>query len=317
MGLSTGAIAGGRRWVTSLEVSPVYLTGFRQATGQLVTLDQMAGEIESSVARRLQREGFDSCYVATRHSVELAIQVLQDKQYRDTVSAIVYATDDLTEKAPQQVVRELLGAVRMEHVPTFVISGNACANFGAALVSAAGVLEHLGTETALLTADGARTGNRVLTEEMSLLGDAAGACLLSHDAPASGYRVHGVRCAMRSETGSYGAAPTANLRGSLDGVGAAVESALNIVGWERQSLTALVVGNYSRSSRRLLAMGADIPFEKVHPQGRIAGGHCFGSDIIGTLHALDTEQLLRPGDRLLALATSPNCWYAASLTYVR
>ncbi|HET9896434.1 MAG TPA: hypothetical protein VFQ44_16025 [Streptosporangiaceae bacterium] len=303
--------------MTSPEASAVYLTGFRQATGQLVELGQLAGEIESPVARRLQREGFDSCYIASRHSVALAIQILQDKQYLDTVSAIVYATDDLAEKAPQQIVRELLGAVGMEHVPTFVVSGNGCANFGAALVSAAGGLEHLGPEIALVTADGARTGNRVLTEEMSLLGDAAGACVVSRDAPASGYRVHGVRCAMSSETGNFDAAPTASLRGSLDGVGAAVDSALDNAGWERQSLTALVVGNYSRSSRRLLAMGADIPFEKVYPQGRITGGHCFASDIIGTLHALDAARSLRPGDRLLALATGPNCWYAVSLTSVR
>lgn len=303
--------------MTSLEVSPVYLTGFRQATGQLVALGQMAGEIETSVASRLQREGFDSCYVATRHSVELAIEIFRDKHYRNTVGAVVYATDDVAETAPQQIVRELLGSAEMEHVPAFLVSGNGCANFGAALVSAAGVLEHLGTEPALVTADGARTGNRVLNAEMSLLGDAAGACILSRDAPASGYRVHGLHCAMRSATGSYGALPTANLRGSLDGVGAAVEGALNIVGWDRQSLAALVVGNYSRSSRRLLAMGADIPFEKVHPQGRITGGHCFASDMIGTLCTLDAEQLLRAGDRLLVLATSPNCWYAISLTYVR
>lgn len=303
--------------MTSLEVSPVYLTGMRQATGQLVTLDQMADEIESAVARRLQREGYDSVYVATRHSVALAIKILEDKQYRDTVSAVVYATDDLAEKAPQLIVRELLGTVGMEHVPAFVVSGNGCANFGAALISASGFLEHLGTEIALVTADGARTGDRVLTEEMSLLGDAAGACIVTRRAPTSGYRVHGVRCAMRSETGRSEAAPTANLRGSLDGVGAAVESVLQIAGWERRSLTALVVGNYSKSSRRLLAMGADIPFEKVHPQGRITGGHCFASDIIGTLRALDAGQLLRPGDRLLALASGPNCWYAVSLAYVR
>jgi hypothetical protein len=290
---------------------PVHLTDFRVVTGAFVPLDDLTDADVVANRDALREAGMTGAAVLGEHSVRAAARTLVARPLPGTTAGLVYATDDFADTAPSDVLAELLVSADLASTPGFVVSGNGCANLGPALRSAAALCLP-GAPTVVVTADRALPGLRVLTDNMSLVGDAAAACVVTAEPEGPAFELVSACSAMRAVPAGP-RRPTAALRATLDGVREATRGALDAAGWAAGDLVGMLVPEYSATARRLLAAASGIAGQLDLP--RATAGHCHSTDLLRGLADLVTERLLGDGDRLLALASGPTSWAVFALRY--
>ncbi|MGF1425330.1 hypothetical protein [Kitasatospora sp. LaBMicrA B282] len=290
----------------------VHLSDFRVALGEVVALDDLGDADVMANRDALRDSGATGAAVYKGQSVELAVELLRPVADRPKdVSGIVYATEEVRGTAASVVLNTLLHSGGHDRTPAFVVTGNGCANLGSAIISATGTCREAGP-VLVVTADVAGPDSRVLTDSMSILGDAAGACTVTHGPPPGpSFELVALRTAMRAAP--PGPQPgIAGLRASVDGVGAATRAALSAAGWRAGEVAGMVVGAYSTGTRRFLAHASGVPHQIVPG---IEAGHCFTADVIRALADLVEQRTLPDGAPVLALTSGRYSWSVLALRY--
>jgi 3-oxoacyl-[acyl-carrier-protein] synthase III len=288
--------------------STFYLSNIRVAVGEIVQLNDLSDQ-DVVANRDALRDGDMTCAaVLDEPSVTQAAELLRKTE---EPGCIIYATEEFESPTPSELIDTLLCLSGHQHTPASIVSGNGCGNIGAAVALAAGLSGESGAVT-VVTSDRARPGKRVMSANMTLLGDAAGICTVTTQIPdGPGFELVALQSTMRAP----GPGPTTNttaLRAMIDGVGEATRGALDAAGWKTDDVAGMVVGEYSTGARRFLAHASGIP-RQLTP--RLRAGHCHSTDLLRGLVDLVDQQYLPDGAPLLALASGGTSWTTLALRY--
>jgi 3-oxoacyl-[acyl-carrier-protein] synthase III len=286
----------------------VHLSDFRVALGAVVPLDDLADADVVANLGALRESGATCAAVHEGRSVALAAELLRSA---DDPTGIVYATEDLVGTASSEVIRTLLRLSGRVRTPAFMVTGNGCANLGFALLGAASQCLATGPVT-VVTSDKAQPGGRVLTDSMSVLGDAAGACTVTTGPPEEpSFQLVALRTTTQVASAERRPATMA-LRSMIDGVREATRAALDAAGWAATDVAGMLVGEYSTGARRFLAHASGISRQFIP---RIPAGHCHSADIFRGLADLTESGALPDGTKVLVLASGRSSWSVFALRF--
>jgi hypothetical protein len=285
----------------------IHLSDFQVALGPVVAVADLVDADVVAHRSALDGPGQEFAAVSSEPSVSMAAKLLGN--VRDT-AGIIYVAENL-EGTPSATIEALLRLSNHRQTPAYIVTGTNCANLGAALLGAATQCRISGPVT-IVTADRARPDNRISTDSMSLLGDAASTCRVTHEYPdQASFEVVTLQTSTQVPPAAHPPA-LAELRSTLAGVREATRTTLDTAGWSTKDVAGMLVGEFSTASRRFLASASGIP-QQFFP--RTKAGHCFCTDLLRGLADLSNSGDLSDGTRIIALASGRSSWSAVALRY--
>ncbi|MFF4501675.1 hypothetical protein [Streptomyces sp. NPDC001401] len=295
------------------DTSRLYLSDFRVALGEIVALAELNDADVVANRDMLRESGAVSASVfdgrAVVHAAELLRAVSEDRP--GEVTAMVHATENLEHTPPHELLGTLQSQSGHERTPAFIVTGNGCGNFGFAVLAAAGQCREVGP-AAVVASDAARPDRRILADSMTVLGDAAGVCVVTREQP-PGPSFELVALRSTAQTPPPGPLPaTAALRSVINGVSAATRASLKAAGWTAQEAAGMLIGAYSTGSRRFLAHASGIAHHFVPD---LQAGHCFSVDAIRGLAELTDRDALPDGAPVLVLTSNRWAYSVLALRY--
>ncbi|MFJ8958941.1 hypothetical protein ACIRG5_06085 [Lentzea sp. NPDC102401] len=157
-------------------------------------LDELQGANVVANREALRDAGATGAAVSDEPAVVTAAGLLRLAQDREeAITSVVYTTENFEGSAPSDLIGRLMHLSGRELTPACAVTGNGCANLGFALLNAAEQCRRTGP-VAVVSADRAHPDVRVLTDSMSLLGDAVGVCTVTAGPPADpGFQLAALR----------------------------------------------------------------------------------------------------------------------------
>jgi 3-oxoacyl-[acyl-carrier-protein] synthase-3 len=217
---------------------------------------------------------------------------------------------------------ELLRGLDTPRTPAVVVNGNGCGNLALALGVACNSVRAEEGHSGVLIVVADRLDDpdeRYQPNGQTILSDGAASCLVGTQVPTAGFRLLGISVRQRADF-DHGAVPSmAGVRVVMAGVEEAVEdlrTKMQSTEDDTPAYSRLVTGNYGVSTRGFLALAAGMDTADDYAPHASDVGHCFAADLLVNLATLQEHKEVRPGERLLLLATSSRSWSAMAVEYV-
>ncbi|BCJ50047.1 3-oxoacyl-[acyl-carrier-protein] synthase 3 protein 3 [Actinoplanes sp. NBRC 14428] len=303
----------------------IRLAGPAYALGRPVPIEELvpAGEL----AARLRAHGFDRCSVAAEPPSALALRAVtrlfESVAVRPgEVDAVVHAScsygaEPGAGSSVEATLRDrVLRPAGLGGLPAYPMWLAESGNLASVLRVARALVLRPGVRTVLcVTADRMPAGPgeyRAMPNAVTINGDGAAACLLT-TRPAGDYRLDGLAQVAAPEMAAYvkGQGLAKHLK-IMSGVRRAATRLAEETGVPSTGYRWLITNNYAERTTGEFADMAQVPRDRRLPAAP-AHGHVFAADGLINLAALGPDRV-RPGDRLLLLASGPLSWGAIGLT---
>ncbi|MFB7947451.1 hypothetical protein ACFC6L_21320 [Kitasatospora phosalacinea] len=299
---------------------PVYIYAVAHALGEREPISGLTDPVVVDHLDLLHENGFQHYLASSRNVHELAgesaTRTLSSVDATQ-IGAVVYATNSPSENVTHsQDGWAFLRAASLRGVPLTVVGGNGCGNLAIALRTARNAVQAEGLSSALVvTTDRVTSGSRFEDSGSIILSDGAASCVVGPTLRGPGFRLLGVSTAVKAELGGS-ASLMAMARVIRTGIHRAVENLRRTVPGGAGPFRLLVTGNYGLTTRRMFSTLCGFDLSETYAPLVADIGHCFSADLLISLAELEKESLLRHGDRLLLLATSPQSWSLIAVEYV-
>ncbi|MFD6548525.1 hypothetical protein [Streptomyces sp. NPDC058398] len=303
---------------------PVYLSSIAYELGARTPLERFGTPVVEREREALRAEGIVHCRVTTETAWELAAhsaqRTLADAS-RPAADGIVYSSESFGAGGVTTDLWDLLRGLGTPRTPALVVNGNGCGNLALALGVARNSVRADGhSEVLVAVADRLDDPDeRYQPNGQTILSDGAASCLVGTRMPDAGFRLLGISVRYRADF-DHGAVPAmAGVRVVMAGVEEAVEDLRAKVPPPADGgpeYSRLVTGNYGASTRSFLALATGVDTAADYAPHAADMGHCFAADLLVNLATLQEHKEVRPGERLLLLATSSRSWSAMAVEYV-
>ncbi|WP_067709261.1 hypothetical protein [Nocardia yamanashiensis] len=301
-------------------IDSAYLHSIGWARGERRSfLEQL--DANSPVRTRTAQEGIEHYYQADCMPWELARQAAIETLRRadltaDDLDLILYSTESTDaridiSKDPNRFA-EAIGATL---TPCIAVTGNVCANFGAALAVARNAVR-LGEHRTILmvTTDIWDERPRLVDAGTCLMSDAAAAAIVSADPAGAGWRIGRITPAV--DHGMHAVDPAVDTMHMVRGTVAGIQRAYR--GFFTDTTAAdydhLVCGNLGDTVIQMFARVGGFEESRMLRQ-TAANGHCLAADVLVNLDTFAPG--MADGDRVLAVSSGHNYWTCIDLTTVR
>ncbi|AYF76778.1 hypothetical protein D7D52_26520 [Nocardia yunnanensis] len=282
-------------------------------------LDELGAD--SSIRTRTAQEGIEHYYQAHCAPWQLAQRAAAVSMDRAGLTAqdldlILYSTEstDLRtdiSKDPNRFAESIGATV----TPCFAVTGNVCANFGAALAVARNAVRLGEHRTVLIvTTDIWDERPRLVDAGTCLMSDAAAAAIVSLDVSGTGWRIGRITPAV--DHGMHAVDPGVDTMHMVRGTVAGVQRAFR--GFFTDASAAdydhLVCGNLGDTVIQMFARVGGFEKTPVLRQ-TAANGHCLAADVLVNLDTFSSD--MADGARVMAVSSGHNYWTCIDLTVVR
>ena len=304
---------------------PVYISSIAYELGARTPLERFGTVVIERERDALRAEGIVHCRVATRSAPDLAVRSAGRTLALAGVpqpDSIVYSSESFGGGGVTMDLWDLLRGLDAPRIPAIVVNGNGCGNLALALATARNSVRAEEGHSGVLVVVADRLDDpdeRYQPNGQTILSDGAASCLVGARVPASGFRLLGISVRHRADFDPRAVPAMAGVRVVMAGVEEAVEDLrAKVPPTEHGALeySRLVTGNYGVSTRRFLALATGMDTADDYAPHASDMGHCFAADLLVNLATLQERKEVRPGERLLLLATSSRSWSAMAVEYV-
>lgn len=288
---------------------------------------------DARVAARYEAEGSTCALLAESSAERLALRCAEgslaalERDHairRSTVAPVLVATGD-ADLAASTGLGRVSDELAVDPSATFAISGHSCSSLGLSLRLQRALLDSGGHgHGAIVLSNVYGGGSRLVDFNMSLLSDAAAACIVSDRPYADSFEVVALH-STSTETikGLRGdLADVKSARQALD-IARSLQVALGTIrdeltrstGLEFGSFEHILVNSYGSRTRRFFEMTIGVPLSECLESATANYGHCHSVDPLVQLNLLQRSGALTNSDRILILTDSIHRWEAVALRY--
>jgi 3-oxoacyl-[acyl-carrier-protein] synthase III len=233
------------------------------------------------------------------------------------IDLVLYATDHLTTEQlyGRPEMNHLLSDLGLSTASALGIALGGCANFGSAIQVAASLIRTGEARNVLLLIVEKLhgPGSRLMDLGMSVLSDAAVACVIS--ARPGAYEV--LRVGRSSAPAVDQISLERNSReffaATAQGVKRAVDDALAPFGMGRGDVARLFTNNYVTHIQKAFVQHAGFKLEQCFLDNVVRFAHAFSADTLINLADSERARPMVSGERVLLLGTAPSTWAAVLL----
>ncbi len=269
---------------------------------------------------RTTAEGIDNYFDADAPAWALAVPAAQQSLLRANldiadIDLIVYCTESTDSRsAISRDPNKLAQALGGSHTPLVGVTGNVCANAGAALSVARNAIICGEAENVLVvTADAWDDRPRLVDAGTCLMSDAAAAAIVSTARPSHhvSWEIAAVHPAVDHDMHDVDPAVDTMemVRGTVAGMQRATARRAAVVGG--QMVDHVVSGNLGDTVIKMFARLVGIDHEQIY-RLTADNGHCLAADVLINLDHFEAR--MGNDDRVLVLATGHNYWTCVDLT---
>ncbi len=293
-----------------------HVTVLARRLGERVPIVDVAdAEVRANV-ERLHREKVSTVRISTSSALELAVAVTPGAPGGppacEPFDSVIVCTDSAVAVPPSDWAQEYQRRAGLTSTRASLVSGAACANFALGLDVCRGLIVSGAAERLLVVVvDVVSSGTRYTPVSQSVNGDGAVSCLVAATPSPGAFRVVGSATESRLPPSDESA--LAEARRTILAMSEAARRATS--GHPIERFRHIVTLNLGETARRLMAMAAPVPAERLYSDRTAIDGHCFAADIPLSLQGIAASSQLSDGDLVLALTSGRHEFSALSFAY--